>query len=209
MPQDPETMYRWRSWTPEQRQAILKQRRERHHPCHSPAHLASDRTTYYMITAACFEHHPVIGFSDQRIAEFSNELCNLLHDNCRALLAWVVLPNHYHVLVDAPELKHTLRQLGKLHGRSSFDWDGQESLRGRQVWCNAAETAMKFEGHFYASRNYVLHNPVHHGYCRKWTDWPFSSADDYLKSAGRDKALRFWEAYPLYEYGQSWDPPDL
>jgi putative transposase len=162
-----------------------------------------------MITAACFEHHPVIGFSDQRIAEFSNELCNLLHDNCRALLAWVVLPNHYHVLVDAPELKHTLRQLGKLHGRSSFDWNGQESLRGRQVWCNAAETAMKFEGHFYASRNYVLHNPVHHGYCRKWTDWPFSSADDYLKSAGRDKALRFWEAYPLYEYGQSWDPPDL
>jgi putative transposase len=209
MPQNPQTMYRWREWTPEQRRAILKERCERNQPCHSPAHVESDRTTYYMITAACFEHHSVVGFSDERMAEFSIKLCDMLQEASRALFAWVVLPNHYHVLVDAPEVKRTLKQLGMLHGRSSFDWNGEESLRGRQVWCNAAETAMKSEGHFYASQNYILNNPVHHGYCSKWTEWPFSSAEEYLSSLGRDQAIHFWNAYPLYEYGQSWDPPEL
>lgn len=209
MPQDSATMYRWRTWTDEQREKILEERRQRNQPCHSPAHIESERTTYYMITAACFEHEPVIGLSDDRMVDFSIDLCDLLQVTCRSLFAWVVLPNHYHVLVDTPEVKQTLKRLGKLHGRSSFDWNGEESLRGRKVWCNAAETAMKSEGHFYATRNYILNNPVHHGYCSKWTEWPFSSAEEYLRAMGRDEAVRYWFAYPLYEYGQSWDPPEL
>jgi len=42
---------------------------------------------------------------------------------------------------------------------------------------------MKSEGHFYASRNDVLHNPVHHRYREKWIEWPFSSAAEFLESA--------------------------
>ena len=82
-------------------------------------------------------------------------------------------------------------------------------MRGRQVWCKAAETAMKSEGHFFATLNYVLNNPVHHGYCKKWPDWPYSSANDYLEHMGRERALSIWQSYPLYGYGQSWDPPEL
>ncbi|QEF97026.1 Transposase IS200 like protein [Stieleria maiorica] len=209
MPQDPESMYRWRRWTPQQRQKILDERRQRNHPPHSPAHIQSDRTSLYMITAACFEHVPVIGITDRRIEAFSNSLSELLEEFCQTLFAWVVLPNHYHALVDAPDLTHVLKQIGTLHGRSSFDWNGEESQRGRKVWCNAAETAMKSEGHYYATWNYILHNPVHHGYCRKWTEWPYSSANEYVEHVGREHALRIWRAYPIYDYGQDWDPPEL
>ena len=209
MPQDPKTMYRWRQWTPEERKAILTERVQRKHPPHSPSHIQSEHTSIYLITAACFEHAPVIGKRDQRLADFSSSLCELMHAHSRFVFAWVVLPNHYHVLCDLVNLDLLFESLGKLHGRTSHEWNGEDGLRGRQVWCKAAETAMKSEGHFYASRNYVLHNPVHHGYCAKWTDWPFSSASEYLEEVGREAALCWWLSYPLHDYGKSWDPANL
>ena len=209
MPVDPHTMYRWRTWTHEQRETIFRERQQRGNPFHSPPHRVSDETCLYLITAACFEHRSIIGYSEGRLQQFTTCLCDLITKSCNKIFAWVVLPNHYHFLAQISELKFLISQLGKLHGRTSFEWNGQDSVRGRQVWCKAAETAMKSEGHFFATLNYVLNNPVHHGYCMKWTDWPYSSANDYLETVGRDRALQIWKNYPLFEYGQSWDPPEL
>ncbi len=202
-------MYRWRSWNQEQRKTILAERRRHQQPIHSPPHIASEHTTYYLITAACFEHRPVIGSAEGRMAKFANHLLREMSQRCRTMFAWVVLPNHYHLLVDTPDILSVLASLGQLHGRTSYQWNGDDDKRGRQVWCKAAETVMKSERHFYASINYVLHNPVHHGYCERWTDWPFSNADEYLLSVGRDAALKRWKAYPLRDYGKSWDPPAM
>ena len=209
MPVDPNTMYRWRTWTNEQRQSILSERKSRKNPFHSPPHKVSDETSLYLITAACFEHRSIIGYSESRLSQFSTALCDLIAERCSQIFAWVVLPNHYHFLAQIGELKLLFLELGKLHGRTSFEWNGEESMRGRQVWCKAAETAMKSEGHFFAALNYVLNNPVHHGYCTKWPDWPYCSANDYLENMGRERALSIWQNYPLYDYGQSWDPPEL
>jgi putative transposase len=55
----------------------------------------------------------------------------------------------------------------------------------------------------------VLNNPVHHGYCRKWVEWPFGNAAEYIQTIGRDEAIRIWRGYPLYDYGKDWDPPEL
>ena len=209
MPVDPNTMYRWRTWTNEQRLEILEERKRRKNPFHSPPHQVSDETSLYLVTAACFEHRSIIGFSESRISQFSSALCDVMAVRCNQVFAWVVLPNHYHFLAQVNELKPLFSELGKLHGRKSFEWNSEESKRSRQVWCKAAETAMKSEGHFFASLNYVLNNPVHHGYCKKWPDWPYSSANEYLEDVGREKALRIWQSYPLFDYGQSWDPPEL
>jgi putative transposase len=195
--------------TPEQRSAVLEDRLRHGRPRHSIPHVESDITTYYMVTAACFEHKPIIGHSPDRMRTFESDLVGLLNDNCRQVFAWTVLPNHYHVLIDTPAIRALLHALGQLHGRNSFYWNGEEGKRGRQVWCNAAETVMKSEGHYYASLNYVLHNAVHHGYAEKWTEWPYCNAEQYLEDVGREKALRIWKSYPLYDYGKDWDPPEL
>ncbi len=208
MSQDP-TMYLWRKLTAKQREEVLQDRADRGRPRHSIPHITSDTTTYYMITAACFEHRPVIGHSPNRMATFESELVELLNAHCAKVFAWNVLPNHYHVLVDTLDVKSLLKALGQLHGRTSFYWNGDENRRGRQVWCNAAETAMKSEGHFYASLNYVLNNAVHHGYVTKWTEWPYCNAEQYIEDMGREKASRIWTSYPLYDYGKDWDPPEM
>jgi putative transposase len=195
MPQDPNQMYRWRKLTPEQRIELLQTRIRYRRPVHSPA--------------ACYEHCSIIGESSERMRRFESDLVDLLEKQSTKVFTWSILPNHYHALVDCADIKAMLSWIGRLHGRSSFYWNGEDNLRGRQVWCNAAETMMKSEGHFYASLNYVHHNAVHHGYVSKWTDWPFCSATQYLETVGRQRALQIWNSYPLYDFGKDWDPPNL
>jgi putative transposase len=77
------------------------------------------------------------------------------------------------------------------------------------VFHRAAERAMRSERHFWATVNYVHHNPVYHGYARLWTDWPWSSARDYLREVGREEAERIWCDYPVRDYGKGWDAAGL
>jgi putative transposase len=208
MPREPNTLYRWRKMTEEQRRETLVERRQQDRPWHSVPHRSDETRTIYMITAACFEHAPVIGESPERMAKFEADLVGLMDELCLQTFAWTVLPNHYHVLVQTRDVDGLLKSLGKLHGRNSFYWNVEDDARGRQVWCNAAETVMKSERHFYASMNYVLHNAVKHGYARKWTDWPFCNASEYLESVGREKALQIWKSYPNDD-GNAWDPAEM
>jgi putative transposase len=67
------------------------------------------------------------------------------------------------------------------------------------------ETAIKSERHFWATVNYIHHNPVKHGHVDKWTDWPYSSAEAYLKSVGKEQALKNWKEYDISEMGKDWD----
>lgn len=201
-------MYRWRKMTLAQREAALEHRRRHQLPWHGPPHYVGE-SGLYLITAACYEHRPVVGHSPERMAEFEAELLEATGANVEILFAWNLLPNHYHVLVHAPDIKGLLRALGQVHGRTSFRWNGEEDRRGRHVWHRAAETEMKSERHFWATINYVLHNAVHHGYVERWQDWPYSSAAQYLAEVGRDEAERRWREYPVLDYGKDWDPPEL
>ena len=92
-----------------------------------------------------------------------------------------------------------------MHGRLSFYWNGEDSRRGRKVWFNCAERYMRSERHFWATVNYVHHNPVHHGYAAQWQDWPFSSASAYLASAGKERRWKFGRIIQLLDYGKTWD----
>jgi putative transposase len=162
-----------------------------------------------MISASCFEHRAIIGHSTQRMTSFAESLLQTLDDAAEETWAWVVLPNHYHVLVVSKSILELLKALGKLHGKSSFAWNGEENSRGRKVWFNAAETVMKSNAHTAATMNYIHHNPVKHGYAEKWTDWPWSSAQEYLNDVGRGTALEHWNTCPVDQYGDGWDDASL
>ena len=201
-------MYRWRRMTAAQREAALTHRQENRLPWHGPPHFAGE-SGLYLITAACYEHRPHLALPPTRLADFEMELLNEVLSQSRKIFAWVILPNHYHLLVDAPDVMALLCTLGQLHGRTSYRWNGEDESRGRHVWHRAAETGMKSERHFWASFNYVLHNAVRHGYVDRWQDWPYSNAARYLAEVGRDEAERCWREYPLLDYGKGWDPPEL
>ena len=125
-------MYRWRKMTSEQRQAALDQRKLQQHPRHSPPH-HQDGKGRYLITSTCYEHQPWIGTTDRRMDQFSSELLEVLANHAARVDAWVLLPNHYHAVVLTASCPSLLGDLGKLHGRSSFLWNGEDNARGRKV----------------------------------------------------------------------------
>ena len=197
-------MYDWRKMTGQQRKETLAIRKRARTPMHSLPHLDSG-PNQYMVTATCFEHKPHIGFTPERMAEFERDLLELLHNHAEETYCWCVLPYHYHTLVFSMAIKPLLRELGKLHGGTSYKWNGEEVARGRKVWFQAAETVMKSENHFWTTFNYIHNNPVKHGYVEKWQDWPFSSAAMWLDKLGRNRMLEIWEGYPPLDYGDDWD----
>jgi putative transposase len=196
-------MYEYRNMTPEQRRAVVEQRRQRGFPWHGPPHPEA-AGAYRIVTAACYEHRKVLN-SVKRLEWFEGELLLVLRDAELSCAAWCVLPNHYHVLVQVADMRTFARSLGQLHGRTAFTMNDQDGTCGRKVWYRCQDRCMRSEGHFFASLNYIHNNPVKHGYVLKWQDWPFSSAHWYLDTRGRDWLVQIWQAYPLMNYGDKWD----
>jgi putative transposase len=197
-------MYRWRKMSPEQRQETLAHRKLQHHPKHSPRHHEAGKGLY-LVTSTCYEHQPWIGANDNRMDWFTTELLEVLANHAKRVDAWAILPNHYHVVVLTDSCPVLLRNLARLHGRSSFLWNGEDAARGRKVWFNSLEREISGDGHHMAAIHYVHHNPVKHGYVKKWNDWKWSSARDYLDRLGREEVERRWKEYPLLNFGVGWD----
>lgn len=198
-----ETLYNWRKMTDQERQDILQERQRRGLPWHSPPHMTG-RTKSYHFCAACYEHKPTIGRTVERLTQFSEDLLACMSELEARVLAWCVLPTHYHLLVKVKKLRPTIKHLGQLHGRTSFLWNGEENTRGRKNWCNVIDRWIRDERHFWTALNYIHHNPVRHGLAPKWQDWPFSSATDYLDRIGKEKAREIWYQYPVRDYGEGW-----
>jgi len=201
-------MYDWRRMSESERRAAFGARLASHRPWHGPPHERKHEYTYHF-SAACYEHAPIVGSSAARMAECETELLEALKACSDRVHAWCVLPNHYHLLVDTPSLEATLHAIALFHGRSSHRWNGEEGTRGRHVWHRCADRAIRSERHHWAAMNYIHHNPVHHRYVKRWEDWPFTSARDFLERVGRAEAKRIWRAYPLLDFGAGWDDPGM
>ena len=139
------------------------------------------------------------------MAECEEQLLLTLQSYSSRIHAWCVLPNHYHALVKTEQIKELCHGLGLFHGRSSFKWNGEDDQRGRKVWYRCFDREIRSERHFWASMNYIHHNPVHHGHAEKWQDWLWSSAGEFLDQVGETKAARIWRDYPVLDYGKGWD----
>lgn len=192
--------------TKEQRGNVLRWRQGHGRPWHTPPHPLGAAGEFHL-TAACYEHRPIIGHSPERLDAFAEQLLEDLK-TCR-VHAWCLLPNHYHLYLETDDLKQTLTRLGRLHGRSAHAWNGEEDLRGRRVWHSLSDRMIRNEAHGWATLNYIHHNPVRHGYANQWQEWPWSSARPYLERVGKEAAARTWQAYPLLDYGDGWDDPGL
>lgn len=101
-------MYNWRKMNQEQKDSLLELRKTQEVPWHSPPHVQGDNTRFH-ITAACYEHKSIIGFSPERITGFEKELLQLLREYSDELYAWSVLPNHYHVLLKTTDILSLLK----------------------------------------------------------------------------------------------------
>jgi putative transposase len=198
-------MYNYRKMSTKQRAEAVAYRRRRGQPLHSPPHWDLDISDVYFISAGCYEHQPIIGKHPARFSSCEEGVLSACGNSSSEIYAWSVLPNHYHLLARAPELKQLTKALGHFHGRSSRAWNQEDFANSRKCWHRCFDRAIRSERHFWATINYIHHNPVYHGYVDKWQDWPWSSADDFLELTGKEEAARIWRDYPILDYGKTWD----
>jgi putative transposase len=195
-------MYNYRYLTPLQKAEIIEYRKLQGFPPHSPPHPFQHKT-FYLLTAACYEHKPRIN-SISRRQELLDQLFKNFLDADIEILAWVILTNHYHVLVNTVEFKRVSGILRLIHGRLARQWNLEDKLRGK-VWYSYSDRAIRSQRHYYATLNYIHYNPVKHNYVESPYNWDTSSVHWYLQERGREWLRQCWVGFPVQDYGKEWD----
>jgi putative transposase len=175
------------------------------YPLHAPPHPFRDAGTY-LISAANFEHRDIMHSMERRTA-FETRLLNSIKEVVENLVAWVVLPNHYHDLISIQSLDNVSAALKHVHGTTSREWNIEDDLTGkRRVWYKFADTFIRNETHLHMAFNYIHYNPVKHGYVCDPYDWAWSSLQIYCKDQGKDWLQAQWTAHqPSVDFGKGWD----
>ncbi|MDZ8050480.1 MAG: transposase [Aulosira sp. ZfuCHP01] len=156
-----------------------------------------------MITATCYEHKYRIT-SKERRQQLLNQLFEQFTYQDIEILAWIVLTNHYHLLLKNVYFKILSKILRSIHGSIARQWNLEDNLTGK-LWCSFSDRAIRSERHYYTTLNYIHYNPVKHNCAKSPYDWTESSVHWYLENYGRDWLRSCWIEYPLRDYGKGWD----
>jgi putative transposase len=208
-------MYEYHKLTDEQKAELVEYRLSRGYPPHSPPHPVRDKE-FYLLTAACYEHkcHLYSESRRQQLLEMifnnfgdavSNEVCaEALTTNCK-ICAWVILPNHYHLLVQLVNFDVLSELFRKIHGVLSRQWNLEDNVTKRKIWYRWSDRAIRSQRHYYTTLNYIHYNPVKHGLVKSPYDWVESSVHWYLETYERQWLRDSWVEYPIRDYGTNWD----
>ena len=140
-------MHEYRRMTSDERARMLAARKSLGRPWHAPPHFGQTRGVY-MISAACYEHRPIMAV-DARRAEWEGAIIDRLSPEGPEgidIHAWVVLPNHYHLLVEG-DLHVLARRVAHLHNGKATQWNREDETRGRKVWHRFSDRIIRSERH--------------------------------------------------------------
>jgi putative transposase len=107
------------------------------------------------------------------------------------LLAWVIMPNHVHVLLET-SAGHPISSI--MHAWKPFTANAANRILGRtgRFWQpEYFDRAIRDERHLASAIEYIHQNPVRAGLVDRPENWPFSSAAraDPTQGTGRRPAL--------------------
>jgi len=94
------------------------------------------------------------------------------------LLAWCIMPNHVHVLIEPKASLSTIVRSWKSYtGRWAMEHGAELGLHAPRFWMpDYWDRFIRDEKHLRSVIDYIHNNPVKAGLCQKETDWPLSSA---------------------------------
>lgn len=165
------------------------------HP-NTPVHLFLDDTPYF-ITGAIYQRRHLL--TDQ---ELKKQLLNLIEKNFQAvgweLNDWVILDNHYHLLGVSRKGLDLSRIIRGIHGASA-GIIRQKTHCDLPVWWNYWDYCTRDDNDYYTKLNYLLTNPIKHGYVTNLNDYPFSSFEITLNNKGREAMTKQFRTYPKYQ----------
>ena len=140
---------------------------------HNPPHLFIDGA-FYFITGGIIEKHHLI--KDQAGKYFLQEAMQKWFPQFRWQLdAWIILSNHYHLMVKANLSKDMPTIVNRIHGASATFLNRKDGTPGRKVWWNYWDTCIRGDIDFEFRMSYIYWNAVKHGVVEHPKDYKWSS----------------------------------
>ncbi|MBU2548013.1 MAG: DUF1156 domain-containing protein [Proteobacteria bacterium] len=120
--------------------------------------------------------HGACFLKNENIAAMVEKAFLHFNDERYRLLAWVVMPNHVHVMIEALP-GWPLKDI--IHSWKSYTANQANQILNRSgpFWSpDFFDRFIRDERHFLAAKEYIENNPVKAGLCSRPEEWPFSSA---------------------------------
>jgi putative transposase len=167
---------------------------------HRPLHIYLD-DAWYFVTASTIDHTRYLS-TEAHLKIWQDTFLELASKFGITICAWVVLENHYHIIVQ-PKLGRDIGEfIGQLHGRTSRYINLLYNAQGRQIWYSYWDTCIRDETGFWTRLNYIHYNPVKHRYVENPEEWRFSSYRFYLEQEGEEWLANCWLQYNNDEHLQ-------
>jgi putative transposase len=165
---------------------------------HRPPHLYLD-DTFYTITGSILRGQAFLrpNWAKELLLQKIEELIPEYDFRC---YAWVILDDHYHILIKTCVGQDLAKLMQRLHSITSLHMNRRDDCPGRQVWYSYWDTCMRSERDIWTHFNYLHNNPVKHGYVLHWAEWLYSSYRHYLERKGEEWLMDVWEHYPVIDY---------
>jgi len=160
---------------------------------HRPAHLFLDGQAYF-ITGAIYKKRPLlkdITIKEMLLSTIQTSFAKYGWD----LEHWVILDNHYHLLVKSKFGEDLPLVMKNIHGSTGVAISKTCSCE-KPIWYNYWDYCPRNEHEYYTRPNYLLNNPIKHGYVEYVQDYPYSSFHALFKEWGRERLAEQFRAYP-------------
>ena len=173
---------------------------------HRPRHIYMDEH-YYFITAGTL--HKIEYLNDDFKKHLMEVLMlDVLNDYGCKLDAWVVLDNHYHMLMKTSLGRAVPKMIAHIHGRSAIELNRIDKETGRRVWYQYWDYCIRNEQDYWKHFNYIHQNPIKHGVVNRIEEldkYRFSSSKTYIEKEGIDWFYECFRQFPIIDFTKDED----
>jgi REP element-mobilizing transposase RayT len=113
---------------------------------------------------------------NEQVAEMIQEVLLSDDGNLYRLSAWVVMPNHIHMLATRSETSTLAAIMQSLKSITSHKANHILKRKGQFWMLDYFDRYIRNGEHFRKTVRYIEENPVKARLCKRPEDWPFSSA---------------------------------
>jgi putative transposase len=138
---------------------------------------------FCFITCVTYQRYPLLV---QNIDFLRNALDKAIEHAETELIAWVVLPDHFHALLYSGTTTVT-QIVHRLKLSFSANYRKRNNLHSGRIWQNRFwDHIIRSQDDFNRHIDYIHINPVKHGLVQLPVDYPHSSFNDYMMNGYYD-----------------------
>lgn len=115
------------------------------------------------------------------------------------LIAFVILNNHYHLILKVDDSSKLSKFISELNGSSSREINKADHVIDRKIWWNFYDHIIRDESDFFKHLNYIHQNPIKHELAKDF-GYRFSSYNAWVEKKGVEYMDHSFEDYPIIDF---------